>query len=52
MRALIRHGVTRDLAALLLQDIRRALDYFARNPVSHPMSEADGGSFNHGGKAT
>lgn len=32
-RILIRHGVSRDLAQLLLDDLRRALDHFRDNPV-------------------
>jgi len=32
-RILIRHGVSRDMAALLADDIRRAIDYFATHPV-------------------
>ena len=32
-RILIRHGVSYDMAAILLDDIRRALGYFAKHPV-------------------
>ena len=32
-RILIRHGVSRDMAALLVDDLRRALEYFAAHPV-------------------
>jgi len=31
-RILVRHGVSRDMASLLVADIRRALDYFAKHP--------------------
>jgi glutamate decarboxylase len=32
-RILIRHGVSRDMAAILADDIRRALEYFKTHPV-------------------
>lgn len=48
MRALVRHGFSRDLAGLLLEDIQRCLDYFARNPVTTPLTEAEAGGYTHG----
>jgi glutamate decarboxylase len=32
-RILIRHGVSRDMASLLAEDIRRAVDHFRNHPV-------------------
>lgn len=32
-RILVRHGVSRDMASLLANDIRQALDYFAKHPT-------------------
>ncbi len=46
-RILIRQGVSRDLAGILLDDLRGAIDHFDRHPVSKPMTEAEAGSFNH-----
>lgn len=46
-RILVRHGVSRDLATLLLEDIRRSLDYFGTHPVSVPLSEQEGSGFHH-----
>ncbi|AZV95228.1 glutamate decarboxylase [Kerstersia gyiorum] len=46
-RILVRHGVSRDLAALLLEDFRRCLDYFAKHPVSVPGEQDDSGGFHH-----
>ena len=46
-RILVRHGVNRDLASLLLDDLRRALDYFARHPVSIPLTNAEAGGYTH-----
>ncbi len=43
-RILIRHGVSRDLAQLLLDEIKRAIDHLVKNPV--PNSSAKPG-FHH-----
>lgn len=47
MRALVRHGFSCDLANLLLADLRRCLDYFAQNPVTHPLTAATASGFSH-----
>ncbi len=47
MRAVIRHGVSRDLVDLLLEDIKRCLRYFEKNPVTTPLSADEAGGFNH-----
>ncbi|MDF1779613.1 MAG: glutamate decarboxylase [Rhizobiaceae bacterium] len=44
-RILIRHGVTRDLASLLLDDMKRAIEHLSKNPI--PNSTA-GPGFHHG----
>ena len=46
-RILVRHGVSRDLASLLLEDIERCLDYFKAHPVSRPLSEEEAGGYHH-----
>ena len=46
-RILVRHGVSHDLASLLLDDLRRALDYFEKHPVTRPLSAAEGSGFRH-----
>lgn len=46
-RILVRHGVSRDLAGLLVDDIRRAVDFFAKHPITHPMTEDEAAGFNH-----
>ena len=46
-RILVRHGVSYDLACLLLNDIKRALDYFNQHPVTHSLTEAEASGFNH-----
>jgi glutamate decarboxylase len=47
MRILVRHGFSRHMAELLLEDIARSLDYFESHPVAHKMTAADGASGNH-----
>ena len=38
MRILVRHGFSRDLADLLLDDLRRCIDYFKTHPIQTPSS--------------
>ena len=45
MRILVRHGVSRDLAYLLINDIKRAIAYFEKNPVTHRATEEEYGGF-------
>jgi glutamate decarboxylase len=46
-RILVRHGVTKDLAALLLEDMRRCLEHFAAHPITSPLNEEEGSGFHH-----
>lgn len=46
-RILVRHGFSRDLGSLLLDDYARALAHFERHPVTSPLSEQESGSFKH-----
>jgi glutamate decarboxylase len=47
MRVLIRHGFTRDMADMLVQDIERAIDYLKRHLPSKPQVAAEGTTFTH-----
>jgi glutamate decarboxylase len=47
-RILARHGFSRDLADLLLDDYRRALAHLERHPVAVSVTEREGGGFRHG----
>jgi glutamate decarboxylase len=47
MRILVRHGFSRHMAELLLDDIRRCLEYFETHPITHPMMVSDGATYNH-----
>ncbi|UHD15673.1 glutamate decarboxylase [Thiocapsa bogorovii] len=46
-RILVRHGVSRDLASLLLEDMRRCLDHFERHPISRSVTAAEASGFHH-----
>lgn len=46
-RILVRHGVSRDLASLLLDDLRSAVTFFAKHPVTVPLTKDEARGFNH-----
>jgi glutamate decarboxylase len=46
-RILVRLGVSRDMASLLLDDFRNAVAHFAKHPVTVPMTKEETGGFNH-----
>jgi len=46
-RILVRHGVSIDLAELLLDDMRRALEHFGKHPVAEPLTRAEAGGYSH-----
>lgn len=46
-RILVRHGVSRDIASLLLEDFRRTLAFFEDHPSSANINEKDGSGFHH-----
>ncbi len=47
MRILVRHGFSRDMADLLLEDVRRALAYFESHPVSHKLAAHEAPAYTH-----
>ncbi|QDE70201.1 glutamate decarboxylase [Myxococcus xanthus] len=46
-RVLVRHGVSRDLATLLVHDLHASIDHFHRHPVSTPMSREEASGYHH-----
>ncbi len=46
-RILVRQGVTHDLAELLLEDMRRAIEHFGAHPISVHLNETEAGGYNH-----
>jgi glutamate decarboxylase len=47
MRIMIRQGVSRDMAALLVGDFERAIAHFDKHPISVPLTEHDVAVHNH-----
>ena len=46
-RILVRQGVSRDLAFLLLSDMKEAIAHFDKHPVSVAMTPGESGGFSH-----
>lgn len=46
-RVLIRHGFSRDMADLLLSDLKSCISYFKNHPVSVALTEAEASTFKH-----
>jgi glutamate decarboxylase len=46
-RILVRHGVSKDLGSLLLDDMKRAIAYFQRHPIHTPMTADEASGFRH-----
>ena len=47
MRVLVRHGFSRDMADLLLEDVKRSIAYLQKHPPSKPEGAAEGTTFTH-----
>jgi glutamate decarboxylase len=47
MRLLIRHGFSRDMADLLLADVRRSIEHLLKHPSTKPVTAAEGTNFTH-----
>ncbi|MBS0204975.1 MAG: glutamate decarboxylase [Planctomycetes bacterium] len=46
-RILVRHGVSRDLGALLVNDMKSALEYFQNHRIQSSLTAADASGFHH-----
>ncbi|HVN52505.1 MAG TPA: glutamate decarboxylase [Acidimicrobiales bacterium] len=46
-RILVRQGVSRDLASLLLADFRESIEHFAKHPITTGMTAEESTGFNH-----
>ena len=46
-RVLVRHGVSRDLGSLLVKDMARSIDFFAKHPITTPVTAEEGSGFQH-----
>ena len=47
MRLLIRNGFSRDMADMLLEDIRRSIAHLQKHPLAKPLTPAEGTTFTH-----
>jgi glutamate decarboxylase len=46
-RVVVRLGVSRDLAGLLLEDLERAIQHFRKNPAAKSLSARNAGGYHH-----
>ena len=46
-RVLVRLGVSRDMASMLLDDFREAVAHFDKHPVTTSMTKEESGGFSH-----
>jgi len=46
-RILVRYGVSRDLGLLLVDDMKRAIEYFRQHAVHAPMTAAEASGFDY-----
>ena len=46
-RILVKRDFTRDMADLLLQDIRQAIEHFQKHPITNNLLAAEAASYNH-----
>jgi len=46
-RILVRHGVSRDLAFLLIGDMKNAFEYFRKHPVESQLTSKEASGFHH-----
>ena len=47
MRLIIRNGFSRDMADMLLEDMRRSIAHLQKHPLTKPQSAAEGTTFTH-----
>jgi len=47
MRLMVRQGVSRDMASLLIDDIKRAIEAFEKRPVAVGLTEKERGAYTH-----
>lgn len=46
-RILVRHGVSKDLASLLLEDMKASLEYFKKHPLQSLLTSDEASGFHH-----
>lgn len=51
MRVLVRHGFSRDMGDMLIEDMKRSIGFLLKHPPTSPQLPAEGATFMHGGTA-
>ena len=51
MRVLVRHGFSRDMADMLLEDMKRGIEFLQKHRPASPQTAAEGTTFTHDGVA-
>jgi glutamate decarboxylase len=46
-RILVRQGVSRDLASILLDDFASSIEHFTKHPISVPLTAGEAAGFSH-----
>ncbi|MGX5819735.1 glutamate decarboxylase [Chitinophaga lutea] len=46
-RILVRHGFSRDMASLFINDFKRSIEYFKAHPVSSHATQKESGGYHH-----
>lgn len=47
MRVLVRHGFSRDMADMLLEDTKRGIDHLLKHPPAAPQTATEATTFTH-----
>jgi glutamate decarboxylase len=47
MRLIIRHGFSRDMADMLLEDTKRSIEHLLKHPIAEPQTAAEATTFAH-----
>ena len=46
-RILVRHGISEDLVSSLIDDIKTAIDYFEKHPITTPLTHEEASGYSH-----
>ncbi|QEC43608.1 hypothetical protein [Pseudobacter ginsenosidimutans] len=46
-RVLVRHGFSRDMADMLIEDHKRSIDYLSQNPPRRKLTREEAGGYSH-----
>jgi glutamate decarboxylase len=46
-RILVRHGISKDLVSALVENIKEAIEYFDKHPISMPLTNSEASGYRH-----